>query len=229
MQAAFAEARLKTTAILKETIIKHHMFYQPSSANYWSEPFKLLMLNLEPYGYEDCGFVDVDEACLTGWMFDDGCTGTRTLRYSTAAAAVLLDNYHNKTSPTPVAFRDAYKDTELLKTALGRICYYNLRTSSHFQKQQSNVVSDELKSKLGNAILEELVCLEPDVIVLSGAHVCRAFKELLFRNDLISLDGTKFENTIFMEVKHFSRPNYNELGRAFGALLHRLNVDDINK
>lgn len=226
MQPAFLEARQKTMAILKETNIKHHMFYQPTSANYWNEPFKLLMLNLEPYGYEDCGFVDVDEACLTGWMFDEGDTGTRTLRYSTAAAAVLLDNYHNKTSPTPEAFRDAYKDTELLKTALGRICYYNLRTSSHFQKQQSNTVSKELKSKLGNAILQELLCLEPTVIILSGAQVTRAFKELLFRNDLINnLDGTKFENTIFMEVKHFSRPRYHELCKAFKAVLNRVNAE----
>lgn len=140
------------------------MFYGPVSDCYWSQPLKLLMVNLEPYGYQDCGKFYVDRDCLLDWMSDAGSTNTRTVRYTVATAAAILDCHKNNLLISPKTLKEAYRDISNLERALERITYYNLRPHSNYQKPQSlGSVATCAKGELGAALRSELTALEPDI------------------------------------------------------------------
>ena len=69
------------------------MFHGPTSDEYWSAPLRVLVVNMESYGYDECGHVEVDLHCLLDWMYDRGHTGTKTVRYTFAIIRSLIDAY----------------------------------------------------------------------------------------------------------------------------------------
>ena len=127
-------ARQQMRQFLKDTGVSHHMFYGPTSDKYWSAPLRVLAINMEPYGYEDCGFVEVDWPCLRDWMYDAGSTHTKTVRYTLAIMRTLIDTYASGTVPTGDYLRMAYSDAPALEAIAQRVGL--LQYPPHIKRQQ---------------------------------------------------------------------------------------------
>lgn len=97
----FTEARQRTLNHLRDAGIEHHMLHGPASDDYWSAPLRVLAVNMESYGYDECGHWEVDLACLLDWMYDRGGTDTRTVRYTIALIKALADAHVSGIPPSP--------------------------------------------------------------------------------------------------------------------------------
>jgi hypothetical protein len=137
MKNNFDLAVKQTKDLIRELKIPHHMFYQPTTEKYWNQPFKMLAVNLEPYGYEKNKEFLVDKEELLKWMFDAGGTKTKTVRYTTAFLKVIRDGSKKAKVPTLGSLRDAYHDQEGLHRVLDEVCYYNIRPTSNDIKKMN--------------------------------------------------------------------------------------------
>jgi hypothetical protein len=206
-------ARQQMRQFLKDTGVSHHMFYGPTSDEYWSAPLRVLAVNMEPYGYEDCGIVEVDWQCLRGWMYDAGSTRTKTVRYTLAIMRTLIDAYTIGTVPTGDYMRMAYSGAPELEAIAQRVVYYNIRPTSNANKEQdfASIVASG-SSTIADFTRREMVALEPHVILVSGHAGLAAFNAMWqLVPALRFLEGRRHsERTFIQSIRHPSRPNYEE-------------------
>jgi hypothetical protein len=162
-------ARQQMRQFLQDTGVDHHMFHGPTSDEYWSAPLRVLAVNMEAYGYEDCGHVEVDLPCLLNWMHDRGRTRTKTVRYTFSIIRALIDSYTGGTVPTGDYLRRAYSDAPELEAIARRVVYYNIRSTSNANKAQdfARIVASG-SSTIADFKRREMVALEPHVILVSG-------------------------------------------------------------
>src|ERR1022692_2207881 len=92
----YLQARDQTRQYINEAGVAHHMYYGPPNDRYWAEPLKVLAVNMEPYGYEECGQVEITPEGLIDWLRDAGNTRTRTVRYTLSVAKCLLGAHRSE-------------------------------------------------------------------------------------------------------------------------------------
>lgn len=207
----FLKAQQKTRIFLKKTNTLHHMFYGPISDEYYSNPIKILLINMEPYGYEECGNVDIDEKTLFAWLQDAGKTNTRTVRYSMAFTQVLLNCIHKKNNANRHLLKQAYKDVKELKNTAKRIVYYNIRPTSNSNKSQdSQKIIESGLGDLSKHIFNEMNSLEPTIIIVGGKAGLKAFNSM-WGTKVVYKELYQAENGILIQsIRHPSRPKYEE-------------------
>ncbi|MCF7792056.1 MAG: hypothetical protein K9M56_08675 [Victivallales bacterium] len=222
MQKEFKHAREKTKELIEAEKIKHHMFYGPTSKSYWTQKNKVLFINEEPYGYEDCGVVDVDKETLLGWFYDKGNTKTKTVKYSIAFIKVLLDSLQNDQEPNRSDLRTAYYANQELENILDKIAYYNIRSTSNNKKREDyNAIVASGNNVISQNIYMEIKALNPDIIIIGGDAARKAFNSM--SNLYIDYKSCiKSENAIIQSIKHPSIPNYNDYIDAIKTITKKI-------
>ena len=186
------------------------MFYGPVSPSYWKQRFRLVIINMEPYGYH--GICEVDRDTLIDWLYDAGDSGTRTTRYSFAILSVLLATLECGTPPSNTGLQSAYTDDETLEGTLDRTVYFNIRPESNEQKSQDfAAITGVGSSKIGPLIWREIEALDAHAVFISGKAGLNALNgistlvpQLSFRELRRTPSGT-----VFRSIPHPSRPNYD--------------------
>lgn len=186
------------------------MFYGPVADDYWESSPRIVAINMEAYGYEDCGHVEVDYETLLGWMYNAGHTGTKTVRYTSLFCHLLSSRLLRGLSLTETAIKEAFQDRSTLETTLRRISYYNIRPTSNSEIQQDSARIAEAGSQpIAAFTLSEMLALEPEVVVIGGKASLQAFNSLWKLQTRMSFRETRREGaTVFCSIDHPSRPNY---------------------
>ena len=222
----FIEARKRTLSHLRDAGIEHHMLHGPATDSYWSAPLRVLAVNMESYGYEECGHWDVDLACLLDWMYDRGDTGTKTVRYTLAIIKALADAHAANISPRPQELRTAYADAKGLEAVLRQTAYYNIRPTSNPQKPEdaASIVASG-STPLSDFVRDEMLALAPHVIFVSGHSGLAAFNAMWhLEPPLRYLDSMRHScGSVIQSVRHPSRPNYTAFAGAISKVLEQLN------
>ncbi len=214
-----ARSKLREHLISAGTI--DHMFYGPTSEQYWSEPIKLVAVNMEPYGYEGTGHFEVTRKELINWIYDVGNTKTKTTRYTLAILSVALACYRAKISPSRALLSAAYANDEEIEATLDRTVYYNIRAQSNTRKPQDySAISAVGQSEVGRLIWNEIMALQPDVILVGGHAGLAAVNGLLGDRARLSFRGSiNIDLVLIQSISHPSRPAYNHWCKAITRIL----------
>ena len=217
----YNKARKNLLDHISNSGIAHHMFYGPTSHQFWDESFKLVAVNMEPYGYEQLGIYQVDRDELINWIYDAGNTRTKTTRYTMTILGAVLTCLQDGIAPSRELLRSIYKNCDKIEDTLDRTAYYNIRAQSNSSKPQDYAAISEVgKTETGRLIWSEILSLNPDVIVVGGRAGLEAINRLLehgkslnFRN---SLD---YGALLIQSITHPSRPAYNHWVDAIQNIL----------
>jgi hypothetical protein len=205
----YRETRVVTLSFLISNRILDHMFHGPVSNRYWNEPFRVIAVNMESYGYQ--GHNEVDRAMLIDWLYDNGNTRTRTARYTYTLMSVLLACVLNDEQPNAEKFRSAYSSCSILEQTLDRTVYYNIRPESNTVKAQDfGAIASTGASEIGALIWSEIRALDPKVILVSGHAGLDALNNLAKLDPPLKWKGATIHPDGFwiQSVAHPSRPNY---------------------
>ncbi len=227
MKDEYASAKQRTRDYLEKAGIEHHMSYGPVAIDYWATKLRVLAVNMEPYGYEDCGHVEVDLKCLLDWMYDRGSTRTRTVRYTLAIVRTLLDGYNDGVVPCAEYLRSSYADALTLETVARKVAYYNIRSTSNSKKNQDAArIVGSGSDGLSDYIRDEMIGLSPKIILISGRAGLASFNAMWhLEPPLRFLNRFRHPNGFFIQsVSHPSRPNYRRFTLVISELLRALNA-----
>jgi hypothetical protein len=226
-KAHFTEARQRTLTHLRDAGIEHHMLHGPASDSYWAAPLRVLAVNMESYGYDECGHWNVDYACLLDWMYDRGDTGTKTVRYTLAIIKALTDAHATQTPPGPQQLRTAYANAPALEAILRQTAYYNIRPTSNPQKPEdaASIVASG-STPLSDFVREEMLALAPNVILVSGHSGLAAFNAMWRLEPALHYLGSMRHpcGAVIQSIRHPSRPNYAAFANAISNALQQLNA-----
>lgn len=218
----FENARHQTREYLQSVGNDGHMFYGPTSDAYWSAPLRILAINMEPYGYEECGHVEIDLAGLLDWMYDRGKTGTKTVRYTLSIVKTLLDAYCNRTVPIASDLSDSFYNCAELESVAQKSVYYNIRSTSNSEKAQdtSSIVASGSDS-IAEFIQREMKALEPQIILVSGVAGLAAFNAMWHLAPQLSFQERSWlsNSTLVQSIRHPSRPNYDEYAEVIAEVV----------
>lgn len=220
MKSDFEKARNEYAAFVESSETLDVMFHGPVDDRFWSEPFRLVIVNMESYGYQ--GINHVDEAMLKDWLYDAGGTKTRTVRYSTTLAAGILHAFRFSFSPDRNFFQAAYQNHDLLESTLQRIAYYNIRPdSNHETRQNINAIHSSGGSSIGNFVWNEITSLTPHIIIVSGLAGLNAVNKLISPISTIAFNGVcnHPDGYKIASIRHPSRPSYDSWSRLIQVLL----------
>lgn len=210
--AQFTAAQRRTEKWL-DANCDSYMLYGPISPLYWSERCRIIAVNMEPYGYEECDPSKLTRDTLIGWLRDAGGTRTRTVRYTMALMHVTRDCVLNGIEPTEDGFRRAYRDEDLLIETLDRTTYYNLRAESNCDiKQDYAAICAVGSSGAGALIWNEIRALEPAVLLISGRAGFQALNGMAKLDPALEFRGAREheEGFLMRSIAHPSRPSYSD-------------------
>lgn len=206
MKINYNIAKKKTESFLSESNVKHYMLYAPTTESYWSQNPKLLILNLEPYGYEGHHLYHVDKETLVSWLNNKK---SKTVRYTMSFVSVFLNAFMKRVVPTVTNFRSTFNDTEHLSKVLDKICYYNIRALSNDVVPQKQLSENDFSGKLSELLGEELKALDADIIIISGDQPRIIANKILFPTTPFNPHSVQeIDGKIVICTKHFSRPSY---------------------
>lgn len=201
------------------------MLHGPASDEYWSAPLRVLAVNMESYGYDECGLWTVDLPCLLDWMYDEGGTRTRTVRYTLAIIKTLFDAYAGKGMQGRESLRSAYADAAGLERVLPMITYYNIRPTSNPEKREdvASIISSG-SGPISNYIRDEMLALDPEVILVAGHAGLAAFNAMWRLTPALGyLDSLRHNSgAVIQSVRHPSRPNYNAFASTVAKIINNL-------
>ena len=176
---SFSMARQETRDFLVANNISHHMYHGPVTLEYWKSKQKILIINCESYGYQDCRHVEVDYDMVLGWMFNEN-KKTKTVRNSVSMINVLIDCITRGVKASELSFKSAYRDIDSLKNGLKGIAYYNVRAESNDEvKLNADRVSCSGRGSMASVVGKEIMSLSPDYTFISGRSGCHALNEML--------------------------------------------------
>ena len=203
------------------------MLHGPASDEYWTAPLRVLAVNMESYGYDECGHWEVDLACLLGWMYDRGDTGTKTVRYTLAIIKTLADAYTTKTPPSPEHLQTAYADAPSLEAVLRQIAYYNIRPTSNPEKPEdaASIIASG-STTLSEFVRDEMLALGPQVILVAGHSGLAAFNAMWRLNPPLSYLASMRHScgAVVQSIRHPSRPNYGAFASTISNAIQQLNA-----
>jgi hypothetical protein len=227
-QESFLRARADTRDFLARSSADHHMFHGPATDRYWSEPFRIMILNMEAYGYD--GHCEVDRDTLIDWLYDAGNTRTRTTRYSLAILSVLLKRLEGASGASWAALQAAYGDDTLLEDTLDRTVYFNIRPETNVRKEQDYAAIAAVgSSDIGRLIWAEIRALEPHVILVGGQAGLAALNGVTAMNPPIPFRGSFIDPSglIIHSISHPSRPQYEEWASVIESVSQK--IEESNK
>ena len=216
----YKRARSQTVGFLDKQGITEHMFYGPTSDQYWSEPNRVVIVNMEPWGYG--GRYEVDRNTLLGWLEAGNSKKTHTTKYSYAILSVLLDALESGSAVDRSHLWSAYRDQAELLNTIDRVVYYNLKSESNDRIEQDyDAISDVGATELGRYIWSEITALDPSIILVSGEATSKSVDQLLgsnysfhYKTHLTHQDGYRIAS-----IKHPSRPSYNDWAEAINKIV----------
>ncbi len=201
------------------------MLHGPTSDDYWSAPLRVLAVNMESYGYDECGHWEVDLNCLLDWMYDRGETGTRTVRYTLAIVRCLTEALSVGTPPSPAALSAAYEDAPALEAVVRSIVYYNIRPTANPHKNQdvASIIASGTGMLAGLA-RDEMLALEPRVVLVSGLAGLAAFNAMWRLDPELPFRGRRWfsDRMLIQSFKHPARPDYQEYATMIADLAREL-------
>ena len=213
---AFQLARESTKQAISDNRISHHMFHGPATDEYWCQKSKIAIVNLESYGYQECGLVNVDYGTLHGWMLNIN-RRIRTVRNSVALASVILKGIRESVVISESELAHAYRDTKRLEATLRVIAYYNINgTSNSVTQQNLKMISKSGDGAVGACVGKEILSLDANIILVSGRGGCDAINSMLGLSGRLSyLSSTEISNSLtIFSIRHPSRPKYVEYARV---------------
>ena len=199
------------------------MFHSPATDRYWSEPFRVMILNMEAYGYD--GHCEVDRDMLIDWLYDAGNTRTRTTRYSLAILSVLLKRLEMSSEASWDALQAAYGDDTLLEETLDRTVYFNIRPETNVRKEQDYAaIAGVGSSEVGQLIWAEIQALEPHVILVGGQAGLEALNGVAAFNSPIAFRGSLVDpaGLVIQSISHPSRPQYEEWSSVIESVAQKI-------
>ena len=187
------------------------MFYGPTSERYWDEMYRVVAINMEPYGYNDAGLFHVNRDELIRWIYDAGKTKTKTTRYTLCFLSGLLAHLNNNSIIDNNYFRRAYANSEIIEDILDRTVYYNIRPQSNIHKPQDySAIASVGDSEYGPMIWEEIQALEPHLVFISGHAGLDALNAILKLPRSVRFCEGVFHDRIYIQsIPHPSRPSYS--------------------
>lgn len=196
------------------------MFYGPASDEYWSAPLRVLAVNMEPYGYEDCGHTEVDLPCLVRWI-----RAAKTTRCTFATLRTLIDAHAEGTLPTYEYLKMASSDEKGLEAVVRRTAYFNIRPTSNANKEQdiSSITASGLDAT-AQFIRDEMMALEPHVVFVSGHAGLAAFNAMWMLNPGLRFLESRWhsKSMLLQSIRHPSRANYTEYASIIANLVRDL-------
>jgi hypothetical protein len=219
----FNRARAATRGFLTTEGTENHMFHGPTTEGFWDEPIRLVMLNMEAYGYD--GHYEVDRDTLMDWLYDSGGSGTRTTRYSLAILAVLLERLEMGSSATWEGLQRAYADNDGLERVVDRIVYFNVNPKpNHRVEQDYAAITGMGESEMGKLIWREIQALDPHVILVSGHAGLAAINGMANFDPPLEYRGLRRSQngTLVQSISHPSRPRYEDWAGAIEDVANKL-------
>jgi len=194
-----------------DTGIKHYFTDGPVTEKYWREPTRILVMNLEAYGYEECGHTPVNEKILRHWMTSTGGNiRTKTTRFTSVFINSLFKRLSGKIPISAETIRESYHEIDTLLAAMNRISYVNIRKISN-----ANVAQDVpmIRHELENNrwyLKEQLEILAPHLVIFGGKEGCNAANALYNLEGQLPYQGMvkAHEDCLLVSVRHFSRISY---------------------
>jgi hypothetical protein len=184
------------------------MVYRPFD-NYWEATPKILVCNLETYGYDESGVTNVTLEQLKDWMWDTHIT--KTTRYTSVFISALQQSLGGN-SLTAKEIKDSYHDYDNLVIAMSKICYMN------FRKQSNPNVTQDINAILTEAdkykeFLEKFILTcNPDIMIVSGKTGVTCFNEIFNSSEPLSFDSETIHQGIrVISTRHLSRIKYSYL------------------
>jgi len=205
----FISARRATQEYINTHLIRDHMFHGPVAAQYYSEPFRIVAINMESYGYD--GINTVDFETLRDWLYDRGNTNTKTVRYTLTLLTGILSCLNANTPIKINEWAAFYQDGALLESTMRRTAYYNIRPESNIAIAQNvAAISASGSSALGRCIWNEVLALDPDIVFISGHAGLKAVNSLIRPMQAISYSEQAIYESGFLiiSIPHPSRPDY---------------------
>lgn len=191
---------------LEEKGIDSYMVYKPFD-DYWNQKTKIMVCNLETYGYNDWGGkLKVDINQLKEWMY---ATNTRTTRYTSVFINAFQKALSNQIL-TKQEIRETYYQLDDLVKAMNRICYMNFRKESNPNVSQDvNSIIAEVK-EYKDFLKRYILACEPDFIILGGHLSVYSFNTIFEPEKSLVYDSeTEYEGIRIISTRHFSRISYS--------------------
>lgn len=206
---------------IKSTGIKNYMFYAPSDEKkYWNQKNRILIVNMEPYGYENCGFVNANEE-VGYWLHDAGHTNTKTVKYSVLFSSILMRALTTGETADIAEIRKRYYDNKLLDDTLSKITVYNIKpTSNSVKAQDVHGIIGSSNGRESEFLKAEIEALDAKYIIVSGRAGLVAFKRVMGIREKIETNMPVIVNgMLILAVNHFSRPSYDVWIENIGKIL----------
>ena len=206
-------------SFLDSNRIDDHMFYGPTSDNYWEEDFKAVIVNMEPWGYEGRFIVDAGE--LHTWLDAGDTKKTSTTKYSYTILSVLLNAISSNSEVTRDHFYNTYRDKEELRATVDRTVYFNIKSISNDTRHQDYAgIVNSGKGDLGQLIWDEIRSLEPDVLIVTGEATVSALNNIFGDDSLIYKGRTRTKEGISIHsIRHASLPSYQTWAETVNQIL----------
>lgn len=227
-----SDARNKYGALIKrwqgycaEKDFQNYFTDGPVTEQYWNEPTRIAVVNLEAYGYEDCGHTPVDISVLKHWMTSTGgAYRTKTTRYTSVFINALFRRLAEEKQISAEDIRDSYYRIEDLIAAMERIAYVNIRKLSNpYVAQDIPMIRHELAVH-GWYLKEQLDILSPHVIIFGGIEGCNAGNMLFDLNGRLQYEGLYRLNKdcLLVSIRHLSRVRYKTLETVLESMANNL-------
>lgn len=209
--------------------IKHYMFNGPTSEKYWEQKIKVVIINMESYGYDKSGFVNVNkDNTLLGWVMNKKRTNTN--KYAVVFAAALKKSLVNNTVVGLDYIKSTYHNYDEIEKTLNEISIYNIKPTSNSEvKQDYKGIVNCNSGEVGKYFEKEIMSLEPSIIIVSGKAALKAFKRLFeIKDNFKESSGIiKYNNILVAAIRHFSRPSYINWLRMIDKIQKKLTTDSI--
>jgi len=177
----------------------------PLTDTYWNANFKISVINLESYGYEDCPGTILDYELLKTWIFDKHPTPN----YSSLFVNIIKRAYSLGQIPEKNELRGIFRNKRLLIEGMNDVAYINIRKSSN-SKVEQNI--DEIRKDLlsnSNYLKKQIEYLESDLYIWSGVESIRTINSLYGTHGIRLNSLYKIDNKNMLTVSHFSRADYS--------------------
>ena len=216
----FVLARQRTRQFLQDTGNIHHMFYGPTSDEYWSAPLRILAVNMEPYGYEDCGHTEVDLQQLLDWI-DVAKTPRRTF----GIIRTLVNAFSDGILPTYEHLQMSCSDRTGLEAMARQSVYYNIRPTSNPNKEQdaAGIIASG-SNTTAQFIRNEMMALEPHIIFVSGHAGLAAFNAMWQLDPKLRFLKSRWHSKtlLLQSIRHPSRAKYEECASCIVDVVREL-------
>jgi len=179
---------------------------------YEKEEIKILIFQLETYGYNECGITFMSNE-MENWLKDAKKTNRNTAVFVHFLFEYIKLFKQGKTPPDFLEddFKSVYQDVDILIEAMNKVACINIRKTSN---ENINADYESIdKEKDIELLQKQIELLNPQIIVTGGIPVKNALLEFdEYKNSEFEIGSVYNINTkIVATLNHFSRASYGDL------------------